>query len=236
MADSRAGSWELDADHLLVYRASDGTVKTLEGSLISADAGSVSFGISTRDRDGRDHLRVMKFEGEWQADERNRLLFLVRDDREKGTLLFRNAWALDDWQKIVYEYSRRRGGKERQRFSLEGRWLVGDDQRIIYALGKGDFGPEFRCQLESLSLRPKKAAVKFRVGSSVASRRKGPVVTIFGYWRLGRDYSIDLDAGTNGSIGLDLSKALGRSGGRAFVRMLKSGGEKRIEAGITIPF
>ena len=233
MAQSRKGSWELDPDHTLIYRASDGSVKTFEGRIIAADSDSLSFEVTSRDRGGNDHFRSLRLQGSWQADDRNRLVFLVNDNREDGVLLFRGAWTLDDDQEILYEYEGRDLASH-QSFSLQGHWVVGDDERVTYALGEGNFGPEFRCQLESLSLRPKKASVKFRVGTGVECRRRGPVVTVFGDWRIGRDYAVDFDAGSNGSMRLDLSKSV--DGGRAFVRLLKDGDDKRIEAGITIPF
>lgn len=207
----------------------------MSGEIIAADAGSLVFEIHTRDLRGNDHLRLLKLAGTWQADCRNRLVFTVSDNRESGVLLFRNSWMLDDGQAIVYEYEKR-ARMSRHRFRLEGHWLVSSAERITYALGKGNYGPEFSCQLESVSLRPKQGCVKFRVGSGVAYKRTGPVVTVYGSWRFSKKYAIDFSAGTNGRMELDLSRALRRVNGTAFLRMLRSGNDKRIEAGIKIPF
>jgi hypothetical protein len=229
------GTRGLDTADELVLRAKSGSIRTFDGTIIAADANSLSFEISSRDRGGCDHLRVVKLCGVWQADERNRLQFLVNDNREAGCLVFGNSWELDCDQRIVYT-STRSGGRVRNNFCLDGHWLLNSSERIRYSLGAGAGQLEFRCQLESISLQPRKGCVKFRIGSGVETRRKGPVVSIFGDWRFGRSFGIDFRAGTNGNFELDLSRSLKTAGGKAFLRLLKSGGEKKITAGITIPF
>jgi|GEM_PF-5208796 len=227
--------YSLNGDHQLVIRYSDGQVKTLNAEVIAADSAALTFSVSSRDRCGNDHLRVLRLGGSWQADERNRLSFIVNDNREDGVLVFRNSWKLGDDQEIVYEYEKR-GSGARRRFSLDGHWKISPGERLTYALGKGDYGPEFRCQLESLSLRPKEGCIRFRIGFGVAYKRKGPVVSVYGGWRFGRGLGIDFDAGSNGNYEVDVSRSLKSFGGTAFLRLLKSGREKKIAAGISIPF
>lgn len=219
----------------MIIRRKDGRISTCSAEIIAAESAALAFALRSRDKGGHDHVRVLRLEGAWQADDRNRLSFVVNDNRADGVLVFRNCWTVDDNQEIVYEYERRSSGS-RHRFRLEGHWLVSSDESITYALGRGNYGPEFKCQLESVSLRPKKGCVKFRIGTGVAQKRKALVATVYGSWRFDGKYALDFNAGSDGRIEIDLSRALKRANGALFLRLLKSGDDKRIEAGITIPF
>ncbi len=238
MAERRVnGSWELDKDHRLAYRMYDGTVKTFRSELISACGNSCVFGISTRDEHGNDHLRTLTLGGTWQADEDDKLVFLVNRDREKGILRWRNGWRLGPDNEIAYEYEDRATGK-RLGFRLNGRWRLDSDTRIAYVLGAGNRKRlEFSCSLESLSLRRKKGTVKFRVGAGFKKEGRVRTLSFTGSWRFGRKLALDLEAGTNGRLRIDLSRRfLKKNDAEAYVRVVRADIERRVEAGVHIPF
>jgi hypothetical protein len=263
MRTFRRPSWRLNSHHRLVTYSESGSIQTLSSELIAADDSSLSFEISSRDTGGNDHLRVLKLTGNWQVDKQNRLTFLVNDNREDGCLVFRNGWQVGRDRQIVYTYENSASGRSGS-FSLEGVWCLDSAERIAYRLGKGRRTLSFRCQMESLSLYPAKGKIKFRVGCGIKGDRPNDVY-IFGAWKLGRRFSFDFEAGSQGRIRLEsrvnfldrntISLILLSKNGRplgvtvevarrlipgadaaAFLRLKGCGSEKSIEAGITLPF
>lgn len=256
------GRWRLSGDHELALRSvSSGAAGTLEGRIIGADGNSLTLAAGFRDERGNDHLRTVKLAGCWQADSRNRLTFLVNKNKEEGFLVFRNGWELDRNRRIIYTYEDRRTGR-RHRFGLEGHWRLDSSRRVAYVLEKGR-ALGFQCRLESLSLQPRKAALKFRVGAGISGEDRK--LTFLGSWRFGRGLSIDFEAGASGSITLEtrftrggrdnltlalrderrrplgISLVLSRklaadADAGAWLKLAKRGADTRIEAGISVPF
>jgi hypothetical protein len=261
---SRVSSWRLDSRHRLVRYSQRGSIQTLAGEIISCDDSSLTFEISSRDTGGNDHLRVLKLGGRWQADEQNRLTFLVNDNRDDGCLVFRNGWQLNRSQEIVYTFEDSATGR-RHSFCLHGRWKFSSAEQIAYVLGRGLRSLAFRCQVESLSLYPARAKIKFRVGVGRSGDLRANGIFIFGAWKFSRSLGIEIQAGPQGAIELaaDINagarntiqfalrdsrrrplgvtiglthRFLKNADGRAWLKIRRLGRENTVETGVTVPF
>lgn len=106
------GHYSLDPTHNLIFTteqtqtAASGRLK-LHGQIVDVRRNELVFSMATRDEQGRERLYLLHLEGAWQADERNRLTFAVKKDREAADqLVFQSAWELNKNQEIVYSFGK----------------------------------------------------------------------------------------------------------------------------------
>ncbi len=195
-----SGIWSLTTNHQLrltldrkeTGRASDEL--TLAGAIVIAEKDEIGFAVTTKNEDGVSKVRVLRLSGKWQADEENRLLFLVeRASGKHDPLAFQGAWEIGRYHEIIYRYETWesvKGKRVRQSFALLGRWEITDRRHLVYRLDKrGKSILQFRVSIETATLRAKKGEIRFQLGAGKTFSRKtdrNPFV-LFGKWKLSKE-------------------------------------------------
>jgi hypothetical protein len=136
------------------------------------------------------HLRILKLKGTWRANDDNELCFEV--STRKGppeTYTFKGSWKLNNNQQI--EYVSEDG---RDRLTFKGYWNISLANRLVYALeGSSTSRFEFKVQLESPILYPKKGEIRYRIGVGIRQSRlsaPGQVLILYGEWKFGRNLGL----------------------------------------------
>jgi hypothetical protein len=135
-------------------------------------------------------LRILKLKGTWHANVYNELCFEVT--MHKGspqTYTFKGSWKLNDNQQI--EYISEDG---RDSLIFKGYWNISSTNRLVYLLeGSSTSRFEFKVQLESPSLYPKKGEIRYRIGVGIRqsqARTFSQVIILYGEWKIGRNLAL----------------------------------------------
>ncbi len=146
--------------------------------------------IQTESKTNRQSLRILKLKGTWRANDYNELCFEVT--LRKGppeTYTFKGNWKLNNNQQI--EYTSEDG---RDRLTFKGYWNISSANRLVYILeGSSTSRFEFKVQLESPSLYPKKGEIRYRIGIGVRQSRltaPGQILILYGEWKFGRNLGL----------------------------------------------
>ncbi len=146
--------------------------------------------IQTESYTRRQRLRLLKLKGTWYANQRNELCFEA--DLRKGppqTYTFKGVWRVNKNQQI--EYCR---GNSSNTLVFKGHWDFSSVNRLVYFLeGSSTSRFEFKAQVESPSLSPKRGQIRYRLGTGMRRSRlaKGaPIVILYGEWKFGRNLGL----------------------------------------------
>lgn len=146
--------------------------------------------IQTLSKTKRQKLRLLRLKGTWRANEYNELVFEAaarRGSPEKYT--FKGAWKINKNQQIEYSC-----GEGPDVLTFKGHWDITSANRLAYIFeGSSTSRFEFKVQLESPSLYPKKGEIRYRIGIGTRkSRLSGPgqIITLYGEWKIGRNLSL----------------------------------------------
>ncbi len=193
------GEWALTKNYDLKLtldkwrRQTFGDQLTLQGQIVAAGANSLLFAVSTRSEQDIDTRNILKLEGRWQADKRNRLSFRVNKGQGRhDTLTFAGIWEVDKRQRIVYRYEKvqlLRKRRVRQSIIFEGHWDILKRNRLSYEISRqGKSGFDFRTGLGFLG----EGYIKYEVGIGLSSRKQPVkrIVTLFGKWKLKRNVGL----------------------------------------------
>lgn len=203
-AISLDGAWSLTPDHdlLLTLRETDRRARRalhVKGALLRVDAHALVFALRRDAREARREAQHLILSGKWQADDRNRLVFLAeKADGSEDRLTLQGGWELDPHHALVYRYRRRapRGqGREDHTLVFDGAWDVSGADRLVYRLaGSRDSAFEFKAALQSPSLLASDGRLVYQIGIGLAGR--GTLtrrVALFGAWKLNRDLSVSFE-------------------------------------------
>ena len=199
------GRWRLSANQELEFRRSGRQEQLLlRARLIAAEPDALVVQVTERFTDGGFSSRLVRLSGRWEADDRNRLLFAAQ--REYGAadrITLEGGWELADDQQLIYRFSRgtRRGKPvDSTLLRFQGYWEIQPDLRLAYVLDRdSDSVFRFRSALQSPLVLPKQGALRFQIG---VEGRRGPrtnTVTLFGKWRVSRDFGLEFEAERPGS-------------------------------------
>ncbi|MCX5695156.1 MAG: hypothetical protein NTW18_00620 [Candidatus Omnitrophica bacterium] len=146
--------------------------------------------IQTESKTNRQRLRLLKLKGTWRANDYNELVFEVTC--RKGppeTYTFKGSWKLNNNQQI--EYSCRKGPDV---LTFKGHWDISSANRLVYILeGSSTSRFEFKVQLESPIIYPKKGEIRYRIGVGIRQSRltaPGQILILYGEWKFGRDLGL----------------------------------------------
>ena len=268
------GRWRLTPRHELEYRgdAREGVIR-LRGALIAAEPEGLVVSMSARHEDGTIVSRLVTLAGTWQANAKNQLQFaLAHAGGRRHVLTFTGGWTVNGAQELVYTYVREDLATRRvatHTLTFRGRWDLSERHRLAYTLG-GDSRSAFRFRgaFQTTSILAKQGEIRYQVGVEVQGRRKIQTVTLFGTWKISRDFGLRFELETDrrrpyalifgGEYALDDAQritvglksrqgqslgvevvftrdVLGRDG-QAFVRLVRSLEDSRVEAGVTARF
>ncbi len=275
------GTWALDADHNFVLKLAETKARgertglVLKGDIISIEGNSFALEVRSRDIRGNSHIQILKFSGNWQSDECNRLTFALKKEGPPDILTFAGDWELNRNQQITYCFEKKSGRKKTttaHTLVFEGFWQINECSRLRYILSRG-IGSffDFRIQLESPNLLPRSNQIKYRLGVGLKGRKPAfeKVIVLYGTWKFSRaagaNFEMDYGNGRIERLSFGLSAALnkndqvafalltrsGESAGlsltvsrrflksrdaEAFIRLKRLDNDKRVEAGIKVPF
>jgi len=135
-------------------------------------------------------LRILKLRGTWRANDYNELCFEAT--ARKGppeTYTFKGSWKLNKNQQI--EYTSEDG---RDKLTFKGYWNISSTNRLVYMLeGSSTSRFEFKVQLESATLYPKKGEIRYRIGIGIQQRRlkaSSQLLILYGEWKFGRNLGL----------------------------------------------
>ncbi len=193
------GKWSLTKNHDLRLtldkwrRQIPGDELTLQGQIVSANANSISFAITTRSEKDLETKDILKLEGRWQVDKHNRLTFRVKKGEGRhDTLTFDGIWEVDKKHRIIYRWEKAQLIRKRtlkKTIIFEGHWDIARRNRLSYEISRqAKSAFEFRTEIGVLD----KNYIKYRIGIGV-SNKKQPirrVITLFGKWKIKRNVGL----------------------------------------------
>ena len=160
-------------------------------------------------------LRIIKLKGTWRANDYNELVFAVTARQgHPGTYTFKGSWKLNNNQQI--EYISEDG---RDTLTFKGYWDISSSNRLVY-LFEGSLTSrfEFKVQLESPIIYPKKGEIRYRIGVGIRQSRRsapGQMFILYGEWKFGRNlgliFQMDYGQGKVRAIAFGAEVTFGRS-------------------------
>lgn len=160
------GRWSLTPDHELKLEAKE-TQRSQTFSFLLADASAyeLAFTVTLRDSDGNFSARILKFEGRWQADKQNRLVFLINhSDGKRGRLVFQGTWKVGRHHEIIYRFRSARISSL-QKMILKGSWQIAERDFLTYRVeGSSDSSFRFKAGLLGWEvLEGKRLRIRYQV-------------------------------------------------------------------------
>ena len=138
-------------------------------------------------------LRILRLKGTWHANEYNELVFEAKVRRglakKPDKYTFKGTWKINKNQQIEYNC-----GEGADVLTFKGHWDISSSNKLVYALeGSSTSRFEFKVQLESPSLYPKKGEIRYRIGIGVCQRRiarPNQLIILYGEWKFGRNLGV----------------------------------------------
>jgi hypothetical protein len=199
------GRWSIRPDQALLYtlRASPGLPRQalrISGRLIRAQADSLTFSYGRIDVFGNRANQEVTLLGRWQADQANRLTFMVaRSQGNQDRLTLQGAWEVGQKHELLYRQSRleqgRLDGQEAHLLRFSGVWDAPSVGRLVYRMDGGSQSLfDFRAAVQTPSLRAAEGRMAWQVGVGVTRHRTAWTrVVLFGTWKLNTDRSLSLE-------------------------------------------
>lgn len=200
-----SGVWKINSNYDLELeleqkeQASKKERLTLKGKILSCEKDHVAFEIQTINHDGSDSFYLLKLSGRWQADEYNRITFLITKKGQPDTLTFQGSWQLNENQQVTYIYEKmhlKTKSKVLHTLTFNGHWQITSSNRLTYILSTGANSRfDFKVQLESPNIRPKEGSIKYRLGIGIRQpkREKAKIITLYGTWKFSRKVGLFLE-------------------------------------------
>lgn len=188
------GSWGIDSGRKLVYTLHQtknqyaGERLHLNADLVQTDERSLVFSVASRQEGSGYSVRLLKFQGEWQAQKDERLNFLIqRSGETQEKLTFSGRWQVRNNELTYACRCLASSGKRKEEHTLafKGYWSLGDDRRLSYMLRAGSRLCAFELVFGHYYIRTDRNQLQFRLGAGVtAGPGRKRVVTFTGEWRL----------------------------------------------------
>ena len=219
----------------------------LKGTIKKHNANQLIFQVKSGSR-GVNKFSFLKFQGFWQADKHNRIVFAITKKDSPDTLTFRGDWKLDKNQQLTYAYQKsllKTKITRIQTLKFKGFWQINKKNRLRYILfGKRDSFFDFRAQLESPSLHPKKGEIRYRLGIGVKkgtgkgrgkANYREKVIFLYGEWKFSRRWglSFKLDYGGERAKKIYFSSNVNIVKGKKVIFTLLGKDNKPIGASVT---
>ncbi len=188
------GNWRLNENYDLELHLEKGGTKgilRLAGNIISADKDALIFEIASSDK-GSSHIRLLKLSGFWQADETNRISFVVEKKVSPDTLLLKGAWQINRNQQIEYAYQKtdlKTKARVLSTLTFSGFWQISSHNQLTYIISQSTNSKfDFRVQLETPNVYPKKGVIKYRIGIGLKEiiPENLKVISLYGAWKFSR--------------------------------------------------
>lgn len=198
------GTWTLSPSHqlgVLLHPSREGEEEAvfLKGSLVDVKDDALIVSLAHRTREGEPTSQRAALSGRWQADDRNRLTFLVaKADGAEDRVVLDGAWMVDARQQLLYRYEEPQSGRRRavvQTLRFAGRWELASSSELAYRLDATDRSSfRFRVALQSPTLNAADGRIAYQAGIQLSDGRTiSRTVALFGTWKLNRDLSVSFE-------------------------------------------
>jgi hypothetical protein len=193
------GKWQLTPQNDLELTLRSGDRLVLRGRIVDARSEELVFQISSEDKRGTQHVRLLKLSGSWGTDDSNKIRFAVSRRTEPDILTLSGNWTVNDNQQIVFDLIRKAsvtGEKIVTAVIFSGYWQISEADRLTYIFSRGSLSRfDFKAQFETPNLYPKAGVIKYRVGTGLSQVKRGsPVaVCLYGHWRFSRKAGLNFD-------------------------------------------
>lgn len=191
------GNWSLNSNYDLELKVEE--VLLLKGEIISCEGNELIYEIKIADKNGLTQFRLLKLSGIWQANELNQIAFLVSKKDSPDTLTFKGAWKLNQNQQITYICERERlKTKNKNSYILvfSGFWQITSANKLTYILSQSTNSKfDFKVQIESPNIYPKKGVIKYRIGAGVKEPKPGyaKIISLYGTWKFSRKFGLTFE-------------------------------------------
>jgi hypothetical protein len=198
------GTWGLTRDHRLTLSLHQAERKRrqilyLNGAIVEAKAHALVVALHRHALDGRRTVQRLALSGRWQADQKNRLTFLVeKANGSHDPLTLQAGWHVGRHHELLYQYRQRAGATPRRAvhtLRFAGVWEITRAKHLVYRLDvSGESAFEFRASLQTPSLNARTGRLVYQVGIGLSGgRTRTEQVVLFGTWKLHRDLSISFE-------------------------------------------
>lgn len=203
------GNWRLNPNYDLelnlveTKEQFEGDRLVLKGEIISADRDTMVLEIKSLDNQGLLHIQILKLAGSWQADEYNRISFVVKKKTLPDILTLEGIWQINQNQQIIHTYEKtdlKTKTKTSNTLTFEGFWQINSTNRLTYILSRSSESRfDFRVQIESPNLYPKEGVMKYRLGIGLREEKlpHTKIISLYGTWKFSRKagLSFEMDYG-----------------------------------------
>ncbi|MFC1548637.1 hypothetical protein ACFL5E_01605 [Candidatus Omnitrophota bacterium] len=208
----------------------------LRGDVGRTKGSSLTFNVRAYEGISGVRTTSLTLSGKWLADGNNRITFKVTKGRGRyDTLRFQGAWQVNRRNELIYRYEKTALKTKTKRAKIlifRGRWELGKRYLVYNFEGSGDSCFTFKAALQSRSLMASDGVVKYQIGIKYyigkRLRKRTQVVTIFGVWKLGKDLKIAFEAACSGgrhsTMRFSVEKLIGE-GNSITVALKKEDGE-----------
>ncbi len=172
---------------------------TLKGAIISCESDKLVFEIRSVNKNGLSQFRLLKLTGFWGTDGRNQISFKINKKGPSDTLTFQGAWQLNENQQVIYTYEKaalKRKTKDTHTLVFIGFWQITSANKLTYILSQGTNSKfDFKAQIETPNVYPKKGVIKYRVGMGVREPKAGHIriISLYGTWKFSRKLGLTFD-------------------------------------------
>lgn len=201
-AKNRRGRWRLTRDHEIEYRG-DGPHEEfrVRGPVVAVEPGRLVFSATEKTSGQKTVTRLIKLNGEWKADAKNRIVFTVeREAGRRDQLTFSSNWHLNNRYDIVYTY-RTTALKTRRRLERElvfsGHWDLSERKRLAFLIGSDDRSRlRFRGAFQTPSILAKSGEIRYQAGFEGRAGRQTRTLAFFGKWKVSRRFGLSFELET----------------------------------------
>lgn len=195
---SFTGNWILNPNYDLELNLDQtrsqykGERLVLKGEIVSCDSDALIFEIISQDKRGNSQVRLLKLNGYWQADEFNRIIFMIKKKSAPDVITLEGAWQINKNQQVTYVYEKtdlKRKTRISRTLTFEGFWQISDKDRLTYILSRSNESYfDFRVQIESPNLYPREGVIKYRIGIGLKEDKPSRmnVISLYGSWKFSR--------------------------------------------------
>ena len=203
------GRWSLTKNHELKLTFDKCRLEgfrndvVLKGEVIGVNSDAILFSITQKAEDGLSRTSILRLEGIWQADERNRLIFKAKKEGERhDTLVFEGRWEINKQHKIAYKYTKGSTKSERS-ILFDGFWNISRKDRITYHL---DFMNRsfFDFRLGKMAALSDSIKCEIGIGARAKRKPKARYLILYGKWNVKKNAGLvfEIDYGDNQTGGM----------------------------------
>jgi len=198
------GKWSLNSNHDLVLNVAEDrriskSTLVLKGKIENVDKGYLRFQVKSKINEQINKFYLLKLRGVWKADRLNRIVFEITKKSKTNILTFQNSWKINKNQEVSYTYKKYNSltkTKTTNFITFCGFWQINQKNRLKYIIEKSSRSFfEFRAQIESPNIYPKKGEIRYRLGIGLEAQRNKKPISLYGRWNFNRKLGLFFEIG-----------------------------------------